>query len=87
MHMLQAISWAVHCPPRNSQDLSLLQEEEKALRKLLAKVNKQAEAAEPAAAAEAKQESIAALKPIIDKYKMSAHDVEALLAWRNNPDF
>ena len=45
------------------------QEDEKALRKLLSKMKKQAEEAEPAAAAEAQQEEIAALKPIIDKYR------------------
>lgn len=50
-----------------------LQEEEKLMRKLLAKVKAQAEAAEPAAAAEARQEEIAALKPIIDKYKSVGH--------------
>lgn len=45
------------------------QEDEKALRQLLAKLKAQTEKAEPAAAAEAKQEEIAALKPLIDKYK------------------
>ncbi|GAB4814436.1 hypothetical protein N2152v2_001482 [Parachlorella kessleri] len=62
-------------------------EDEKALRKLLAKLRDQVEQSEPAAAAEAKQEEIAALKPLIDKYRMKAHDVEQLLAWRHSPDF
>lgn len=67
------------------ENVYIKREEELALRKLLSKIKKQSdEAASEALLKKQKQEEIAGIKVLVDKYNLSPADVDALLDWKHH---
>lgn len=66
------------------EDLYFNKEDERILRKLLGKLKSQADTADALTAVGVRAAEESALRAIVDKYKISKGDFEALLDWKHH---
>lgn len=65
------------------EDRFFTQEDKRLLEKVLAKVKNHTDSSDASAAAATKSAELSALSAIVDKYKLSQGDKEALLKWKH----
>mmetsp|Transcript_15082 Transcript_15082/g.40777 ORF Transcript_15082/g.40777 Transcript_15082/m.40777 type:complete len:110 (+) Transcript_15082:86-415(+) len=66
-----------------AEDMYFTKEDQRNFNKLMEKIKKQSDQADTHAAAGVRAAELSALKPIVDKYKISQDDIDKIMAWKH----